>query len=435
VREKKVLIVTYYWPPSGGSGVQRWLKFVKYLPTFGFTPYVFTPENPAFDLKDESLENDVPPEAEVIHFPIWEPYKLFFAASEFLGSKKDNGAIHIAPSEKTTIFQKISTWVRGNFLIPDPRVFWVNPSVQFLQDFVKDNQIKIIITTGPPHSVHLIGLKLKKRNPALKWIADFRDPWSEWGLLDSLQVGKLARARHRKLEHQVLTKADKVITITPFYVRRFSALAGRNVELFTNGFDETDFEKFTIRSTDHFVIRHVGIVNEKCNPRPFMVAVKELMKGFPEFASEVKIDFVGDIHSEFQAFVNNDPLLASITTFTPPVPHEKIIDYYTTSSSLLLILTGYKDAEGYMPGKLFEYIATGLPVIGIGPVNGDAAALMNSGQVGIMIESTDQEKIIQVLADQFKHWRQKGGTMRNSGIFKYSRRQITESLARMLDSL
>src|SRR3989337_3522866 len=164
---KKILIITYYWPPSGGSGVQRWLKFVKYLPQFGWQPYIFTPENPSFAIRDESLLKDIPVEAEVIRFPIWEPYEAFFKLSSVLGKKKASKPTDLVSMKDQSLFQKISTFVRGNFLIPDPRVFWVRPSVKFLNDFLRDNEINSIVTTGPPHSMHLIGLKLKNKNPSL----------------------------------------------------------------------------------------------------------------------------------------------------------------------------------------------------------------------------------------------------------------------------
>jgi hypothetical protein len=206
---KKVLIIAYYWPPSGGSGVQRWLKFVKYLPGFGWEPYVFTPENPSYAVKDESLLKDVPPEAEVIKFPIWEPYGAFSKVSSAVGDKKTAEQPTLAYGKDKSFFQKLTTWIRGNFFIPDPRVFWVRPSVKFLTDFLRDNDIKTIITTGPPHSIHLIGYRLKKKNPSLKWIADFRDPWSEWGLLDSLSLGKFARSIHTRMESNVLRQGRR----------------------------------------------------------------------------------------------------------------------------------------------------------------------------------------------------------------------------------
>lgn len=432
--EKKVLIITYYWPPSGGSGVQRWLKFVKYLPQFGYTPYVFTPENPSFNLKDESLLRDVPNEAEVIRFPIWEPYEAFFKFAGMFGAGSKNAGATMVSNGKRSVFQKVSTWLRGNLLIPDPRVFWVRPSASFLHDFIRDNSIRTIITTGPPHSIHLIGYKLKKKNPSLKWMADFRDPWSEWGFLDSLGAGKAARYFHRKMEHKVLTSADEILTITPFYVRQFESLSGRKVRLFTNGFDEDDFSGLNIRSTGKFMIRHVGIVNEKCNPRPVMLALKSLVLAKPELRQVVQLDFIGEVHPDFMKFVNEDNELRSFTNFIPPVPHKKLIDFYNESSLLLLVLTGYRDAEGYMPGKLFEYIATGLPVLGVGPEGGDAAQLLKKSRAGRMIDGSNSNEIKAFVYQKYFEWQSSTLSTKVEKTSGFSRREITGKLVELIES-
>jgi len=429
---KKVLVITYYWPPSGGSGVQRWLKFVKYLPQFEWQPYVFTPENPSFAIRDESLLKDIPVEAEVIRFPIWEPYEAFFKLSSALGKKKSAKPTDLVSMKQQSMLQKVSTFLRGNFLIPDPRIFWVRPSVKFLSDFLRDNEINTIITTGPPHSMHLIGLKLKNKNPSLKWIADFRDPWSEWGLLDSLQVGAIARKMHRKLEAKVLQRADKVVTITPFYVRRFEALSQRKVILLTNGYDDDDFKSMVIQRNSKFTVRHAGIINEKCDPKPFMDAVLHLLKTNTILKSKLHIDFVGEVHQQFKEFVQSNQDLTSITSFTPSVPHQELISLYGTSSLLLLVLTGYKDAEGYMPGKLFEYLATGLPILGIGPAHGDASKLLNTTDSGEMIEGADKEKIQQKLREHFEAWDSGTSVVRTGKGTLYSRREITKQLTDLL---
>lgn len=426
MEEKKVLIIAYYWPPSGGSGVQRWLKFAKYLPSFGWKPYVFTPENPSFEIKDESLLKDVPAEAEIIRFPIWEPYSLFNSIS---GKKEKSGGSII--KENPSLFQKLSVWIRGNFFIPDPRVFWVKPSVNFLMEYLKKNKITTIITTGPPHSVHLIGLKLKKKNPSLKWLADFRDPWSEWGLLDSLRVGTLARNSHRRLERKVLQAANEVLTITPFYVKQFESLSGRKVKLLTNGFDEDDFVNFKLKKSDRFLIRHVGIVNEKCDPRPFMKVVAELCNKNEEIRKALSIEFVGQVHPSFKEFVNENQTLSTITMFTDPVPHKALMDIYASSAVVVLILTGYKDAEGYMPGKLFEYIATGLPVLGVGPTSGDAASILNQAQNGKMFDHTDSEGITKYLETCFHDWKTSNVSAQKTNS-SYSRKELTRNLTDLM---
>ncbi|MBL7856192.1 MAG: glycosyl transferase [Cyclobacteriaceae bacterium] len=432
MRDKKVLIITYYWPPSGGSGVQRWLKFVKYLPQFGWEPYVFTPEKPFFHIKDDSLLKDVPPEAEVIHFPIWEPYAAFHKLSKLSGSE-----VQVAsPQSNKSFFAKVSTWIRGNFFIPDPRVFWVRPSVRFLEDFIRDNKIRIIITTGPPHSVHLIGLRLKQKDSTLRWLADFRDPWSEWGLLDSLRVGSFARWMHKRLEGKVLRSADRILTITPFYVKQFQKLSGRKVQLLTNGFDADDFRDLVYKPSEKFMIRHVGIVNEKCNPRPFMNALGQLMLADSDFAQHVAVEFIGEVHPDFKAFLRASEILQTVTRFTGNIPHQQLIATYGESSLLLLILTGYKDAEGYMPGKLFEYLATGLPVLGVGPVRGDAALLMKESGVGEMVAEDDSFRLKEIVLRHFSNWKQHNGLRAEKNLSSpYSRESLTNQLAGILEEL
>ncbi len=432
----KILIITYYWPPSGGSGVQRWLKFVKYLPTFGITPYVFTPENPSFDLRDESLIKDIPAEAEVIYFPIWEPYKLVQRIS---GKPFSMGST--TADSKSGLIKGMMTWLRGNLFFPDPRIFWVKPSVQFLDGFLKDNLIDTIITTGPPHSVHLIGLRLKKKNPQLKWVADFRDPWSEWGILLNFKLTAWSKRIHQRMEKQVLTAADRVVTITPFYVKQLERLSGRKVDLITNGFDESDFANWNtwpspqVSDGGQFVIRHVGLVNPSCDPRPFMNAVKQLILSHPEFSKQVIIDFTGTVNDEFRNFVTDDESLSRITVFNASVPHHELIKLYEQSTVLLLILTGYKDGEGFLPGKLFEYLATGLPIIAIGPVPSDADVLLREEGRDIMIASGDTELMKKKILSLFQDWKAGQMPQKNSTSTRYSRKQLTFKLVELLKSV
>jgi glycosyltransferase involved in cell wall biosynthesis len=431
--KNKVLIVTYYWPPSAGSGVQRWLKFVKYLPAYGWEPYVFTPQNPSFAITDESLLKDVPDEAEIIHFPIWEPYDTFFTVSKWFGKTRSGDPSNVVTGKNQSLIKRVSTWIRGNVFIPDPRVFWVRPSVKFLHDFIADNHITKVVTTGPPHSMHLIGYNLKKKNPGITWLADFRDPWSEWGLLESLRVSKVALKIHRQIEKRVLTSADLVTTITPFYVRQFERLSSRKVHLLTNGYDEDDFVNLKISRSEKFVIRHVGIVNEKCNPRPFMHSVGALVKKDPEFGKDVVVEFIGEVHSDFKADVISDPAVSKVTKFTPSIPHKELLSMYGSSALLLLVLFGYKDAEGYMPGKLFEYLATGLPVLGVGPVEGDAAKLLNESGAGKMCSESDELGVQDFVYGCYQRWKESPIVSPvSAGFSAYSRRKITGDLTRLL---
>ena len=231
---KRLLIITYYWPPTGGSGVQRWVKFSKYLPEYGWQPVVYTPENPEQLARDESLLADIPACAEIIKTRILEPYSIY---RRLTGGK---GEVNPVNAQKKNWRQRLSLWVRGNCFVPDPRIGWVRPSVRFLKKYQAEHPVDAVVTTGPPHSVHLIGRGLK-RALGLHWIADFRDPWTEMFYYKHLGLGPAADRRHHRLEQSVLDEADTVISVSPPVAADFRAKTKTPVVLITNGFDEEDF--------------------------------------------------------------------------------------------------------------------------------------------------------------------------------------------------
>jgi glycosyltransferase involved in cell wall biosynthesis len=430
---RKVLIITYYWPPSGGSGVQRWLKFAKYLERSGYEVTVLTPENTAFTIKDPSLLRDVPPNIEVLRLPIWEPYQLFFRLSKWMGKEQPTQSDMITAGKKT-FFQKVSSWIRGNLFIPDARVFWVRPAVAFLDDLLKGNSIPTVITTGPPHSIHLIGLRLKKRNPQVKWIADFRDPWSEWDLLDTLSLTGLARARHRSLERKVLRSADRVITIAPYHVKRFEHLGGRKVQLISNGFDEDDFAGILRMRTDKFTIRHTGIVDELRDPRPLMQAIRSACRENPQLPQDLLVEFIGNVNTNFKREIQIDPLLGPLTKFTSNIPHEQLLRVYAETDLQALILSHTAIAPGNLPGKFFEYLASGAPILAIGPVDGDAANILKSTGAGTIFKRDDNEGITDSIISSYMQWKE---NIEHSSrdVSAFTRRRLTDQLIETLESL
>jgi len=370
---KRVLIITYYWPPSAGSGVQRWLKFAKYLPKAGWEPVIFTPENPDFDLQDESLLKEIPESLEVIKFPIWEPYSL---VSKIRGKGKSHPARMLEQKEKGWI-EKASIWLRANYLVPDPRVFWMKPSVKFLTDLLSNGQFEAIITTGPPHSMHLIGRDLKRKT-GIKWIADFRDPWSEWEFLDTLPMKDSVRQKHQKLEKEVLKEADQVLTISPTFQRDLEKISRRKIKLLTNGFDPADLPQgFQSKKKEkgklHLV--YTGIIDAIRNPIPLLKSIKEEFKGMGE---EVCMSFVGKVSDPVQEFVKNDNWLKEHIKFPGYVSHQEVFDFYAKADALVLILTDTKNAKGNIPGKLFEYLAIGIPVLALGDPDGDSAQILKA---------------------------------------------------------
>lgn len=392
---------------------------------------MYTPENPSFTIQDPSLQKDVPDSVEIIKLPIWEPYDLFFKVARFFDGHSGKPTDMIATGKKS-FFQKVSSFIRGNFFIPDARVFWVRPSVTFLHDFLRANEIKKIITTGPPHSIHLIGLALKKKDPSLRWIADFRDPWSEWDLLDTLSLTQWARRRHRALEKKVLTTADDVITIAPFHVTRLEALSGRKVQLITNGFDEDDFAEIVHKKTSRFTIRHVGVVDELRDPRPVMEAVKALCLENPKFASNVLIEFIGNVNSAFKKFVVEDEQLNKVTRFVDQMPHNELLKLYGETDLQLLVLAHTAIAPGNLPGKFFEYLASGNPILAIGPTEGDAGSILRNNHLGVVVERQDIKGIELFLNEIFGMWRV-DFRYNFTEVGSFSRKRLTEQVASLLN--
>ena len=236
----KVLIITYYWPPAGGPGVQRWLKFVKYLPSYGVQPIVYIPENPTYPLVDEGLLSEVSSEAVIIKKRITEPYAWASVFSKGNTQKISSGII--PDKKKQSALQQLMLWVRGNVFIPDARVLWVKPSVKFLEKYIQENNIDTVITTGPPHSLHLIGLGLKEKLN-VKWIADFRDPWTTIGYHKELKLSVSAEKKHKDLESSVLNTADTVLVTSPTTKKEFEALTTKPIAVITNGYDVENIAK------------------------------------------------------------------------------------------------------------------------------------------------------------------------------------------------
>jgi hypothetical protein len=396
----------------------------------GWEPYVFTPENPSFTIKDESLEKDVPNMVEVIRFPIWEPYHLFFKIQYIFGKKEIKQSDFISTGKKS-FFQSVSSWIRGNFFIPDARVFWVKPSVTFLIDFIKSNHIEKVITTGPPHSIHLIGQRLKKKMPHIMWVADFRDPWSEWDLLDTLSLTSWARSKHQKLERSVLSEADRVITIAPYHVKRFESLGNRPVELITNGFDEEDFDTIAHVRNEKFTIRHIGIVDELRDPRPVMNALKEILLGNPILVDTIAVEFIGNVNSAFKSFVEQDSILSQVTRFVHQVPHSELLEIYAQTDLQMLVLAHTAIAPGNLPGKFFEYLASGNPILAIGPVDGDAAGVLKETNAGVIHERDNEEGIKSSLQTFYSDWEANNINAERS-ISKYTRKELTKQLVKLL---
>ena len=426
---KKVLIISYYWPPSGGAGVQRWLKFAKYLPEFGYQPIIYTPENPEFPVLDESLLKDIPQEVEVIRQPIWEPYGWY---RQFLGQKdKKIGAGFVSEKKEPGLLNSISVWVRGNFFIPDARKFWIKPSIQFLSNYISENKVDVVVSTGPPHSMHLIALELKKRHN-IKWIADFRDPWTNIDFYQELMLTSWADKRHRALEREVLTTADKVLTIGYTMSQEMEALGAKNVETVTNGFDEDDFPNVESKLDIEFSVSHIGTFSPSRNHPIFWKALAELKNESPYFAKNFKLRTVGVVDHNVTSSIEEAGLQENWERIDY-VSHSEVLNYQLSSKVLLVSINNTPNAKGILPGKFFEYLASGRPILAIGPKHSDIGTVLDKTKAGVVIERYDLEGMKQAVMQLYLGTQQ--FERNEKEIFKFSRRGLTEQLVNVIQEL
>jgi hypothetical protein len=422
---KKVLIITYYWPPAGGSGVQRWLKFTKYLPKYNWQPIVYTPENPYFEVKDQALLNDVPSEAEIYKTPIWEPYalkdKLFGK-----GSKSQSAGVI---TNKKSLKNKVLNWVRGNVFIPDPKIYWVKPSVKALLKKIQEEEIDHIVTTGPPHSMHLIGFGLKKAMPNLKWIADFRDPWSELDLLNEFQLNNSSRKKHKDLEMEVLQTADVTLTVSETWVEDLKRLGGNRVELITNGYDTTDFE-LKPKTNDKFIIGHYGLLNHLRNPENLWKSLDNLCEENKAFNSKLEIHLSGNIDVEVIAEIESHSCLKGKVKQLGYLSHAQVLEQYNQADVLLLLLFNSKSGVGNYPGKIFEYFAAKKTILAFGPINSDAERLIKKSNTGKYFSYNDSNLKIDIL-ELFNN----PNNFDFENMESFSREKLTYDLANLLNNL
>ena len=431
---KRVLIITYYWPPSGGSGVQRWLKMSKYLPENGWQPVIYTADGAEYPVEDPSLEKDICAEAEVIRRPIVEPYNFY---KKFLGIKKDQKvkAGFIDETGKQQGWkERLSVWIRGNFFIPDARCWWVKPSVKYLKAYLKDHPVDAIISTGPPHSMHLIAMKLKEAL-GLPWIADFRDPWTEIDFYDELHLSKWADRKHHRLEHEVLTKADKVVAVGWDMAEGLKRLGASHVDVIPNGYDwDTQAKNNVTPLSSDFTLTHIGIIGSNRNEHLFWKALGELKAADPQFAAKLRIRLIGQIdQSVVQSIESNG--LKNNTEFIPYIPHDQIQAQQASSQVLLLFINNTPNAKGILTGKLFEYIAAGRPILCIGPEDGDAARLLDETQAGTTVGFENKEKMKAIIKGLYQSYLENGlPSNRNKEIEKYSRKALAGEFANLLAS-
>tara|TARA_R110001632_G_scaffold63318_3_gene151495 strand:+ start:35647 stop:36933 length:1287 start_codon:yes stop_codon:yes gene_type:complete len=423
--KKKVLIITYYWPPAGGSGVQRWLKFSKYLRDFDIEPVIYTVDNPSYPILDASLEDEIPDNLEILKRPIFEPNSLL---SVFGGKKKKESAGFLNPNP--TFLGKIAQYIRANYFIPDARKFWIKPSVKFLTNYLKNNQIDVVVTTGPPHSMHLIGLELKKKM-GIKWISDFRDPWTEIDYFHQLPLTEKAILKHQQLEQEVLKNSDAVIVVGNTMKENFLQYSDK-IEVITNGFDTNNIIP-SQKLDDKFSITHVGLMNSDRNPTVLWQALQELCETNSDFKNDLCIRLIGKV---------DEMVIQDLKIFKEEVielisylSHKEVSQHQSKTQVLLLSINNVPSAKAIITGKIFEYLQSKRPILAIGPEDGDAAAILKNTKAGHIFGYHNKETLKSHILELYQEYKKKSLVINSIDIQQYHRRELTSQLAKLIKKI
>lgn len=418
----KVLIITYYWPPAGGSGVQRWLKFVKYLQEFGIEPIIYTVENANYPKEDSSLLNEIPKNITVLKQTIWEPTDLLFWKKN---KPQKSGISNLSKGG-------FLSFIRGNFFIPDPKVFWVKKSVKFLQEYVNSNKIDVIISTGPPHSMHIIAEKLKQKNK-VKWLADFRDPWSNLYYNKDFNQLSFAKNKNKRLEKSVLKNADCILTVSNSLKEEFSKIA-HNLAIITNGFDDETHQQQKIVLDKKFTISYIGLLPKQSNPKLFFKVLSEICSENLNFKKDLQLNFIGDISEDVQTVIKAVNLEEN-SVFKGYVSHEKAIEYQTKAQVLLLLIPNVANNKGILTGKLFEYLKAKRPILAIGPEDGDLATILKETNAGVVFDFSNEAKLKFEILQLYQQYKKGNLVVTSKNIKKYHRKELTKQLAEIIKKI
>ena len=429
---KKVLVITYYWPPSGGSQVLRWLKFSKYLPEFNWEPIIYTPENPEPQETDISLIKEIPENITVIKRPIWEPYRFY----KILNKKRKDERIStafISEKKSNSIIDHTANFIRSNFFIPDARKFWINPSFRYLRKYLNNHHIDLIVSSGPPHSMHIIALLLKE-NINIPWIADFRDPWTNIDYYKDLLLTSWADRKHHKLEKKVLTTADYIIAVSPTMKEEFMDAGAKKAKTITNGYDEYRLNTDKTNRDKKFSILHVGSIPGTRNAETLWKVLAELVNTHKGFGDNLQINLIGKVdYSAIESIKKYN--LINFTIQQKYIPHLQALERMSTAQVLLLLINNTQNARGILTNKFYEYLSVKRPILAIGPTDGDIASILRSTKAGKISEFYDFESMKKNILSYYELYLMNKLEINSENIDKFSRFNLTKELVETFQEL
>ena len=415
----KVLIISYYWPPKISPGVFRWYYFSKYLPNYGYKPIVFTPLTSKVNNSRNQFDNNI----DLIKRKIFDPSDIL---SSLFKTNINKGIL----SSSNSILNNFLSWIRINFFIPDSRIFWVKPSVNYLKKYIENNNIKTIITTGPPHSIHLIGLKIKDILN-INWIADFRDPWSSWDILQDMKPNNKIINKHKELEKKILKNANKVIVTNPnLYSEFLNIIDANKLELLTNG--TLLFKSKKQYGSKKFKISYLGLLNKFRFPKVFFNVLKELIIKNDEIDKDIEIFISGTIDKSIYNYLINDSILKTKLNYVQNVEYENTFHHFNSSSLLLLLLN--KKSINTTPTKVFDYATSGTPVLTLGEKKDkNMDLLLRELSLEKIVSYSDKISIEKTILRSYKNFKLNIKNKPSENIKKYDRKYLAEKLSKILD--
>ena len=425
---KKVLVITYYWPPAGGAGVQRTLKFTKYLINYNWKPYVLTVEKPDAPNYDESLFKDVRDDIKVVKTKALEPFSAY---KKFTGKKEDDKIpADVLMRKNSSLKEKFAKFIRANLFVPDAKIGWTPYAVKEGEKIIKNEKIDIIYASSPPATVALIARRLSERT-GVPYILDFRDPWLEIVYNQTMKRSKPTVAIDSLLERKALRDAASVVTVSAEIKELFEKkVPKQKYFVIPNGFDEEDFPKIDFPKNEKFTIAYTGVMSPDRVPYALLKALARFKE---EGITNIKLNFAGKFADELYAEIERLGIedYFNITGF---VPHDKSVEILLSSDALLLVINNLPNNKGVLTGKMFEYLGCRKPIYGIGPENGEAAKILQETKSGVMIDYSDEEKAYEKLKEFYSDW--KNDINRFEFLNgNYSRKRLTEKLSEIFDEV
>jgi glycosyltransferase involved in cell wall biosynthesis len=434
---KKVLYIAYYWPPCGGIGVVRNLKFVKYFRKHGWEPIIYAPENASYPIIDPSTEKDLPEQVTILKTPIFEPYGLFNMAK---GNKKSEQVkdVFLVKENSTSFMHQLGLWVRANFFIPDARAFWIKPSITYLRKYLTENPVDAIISYGPPHSMHLIAKALHQEF-GTPWVSDWQDPWTEIDYFSKFNMTNRARLKHIRLEQEVITQADALVMVSKSWCTDLEKLSGRRVNYIPFGYDESDFANHTYQRGNHFTISHFGTFGTDRNPHNLWKALAELKTELPQFEKHLKIHLAGQVDATvFQSI--RDANLNDQLQYDKQINKSELFGYLTNSNVQLVLINTPEEGisynnKGRIPAKVFECIGSKQPVLVIGPTDGDVANIVAETHTGKTFTYEDSDALKSTLKQWYENWQNGIPSTNPQHIEQFSFNNLSKQMAEVLNKV